>query len=59
LDWSTAWVEPRQRVHRIIESDQVHILTAHDGGLFQRDVLHASSAFQVVAPRMLHQDAPH
>jgi hypothetical protein len=29
------------------------------GRFFQRHALHAASAFQVVPPRILHQDPPH
>src|SRR5437773_1748400 len=55
-----AWIDSRQPVHRVIERQQVHVLiAAHDGCLFQGDVLHATSAFQVVAPRVLYQNAPH
>src|SRR5437867_6188264 len=55
-----AWIDSRQCVHRVIERQQVHVLiAAHDGCLFQGDVLHATSAFHVVAPRVLYQNAPH
>src|SRR5438093_1350401 len=30
-----------------------------DGCLFQGDMLHVTSAFQVMSPRLLYQDAPH
>ena len=32
---------------------------AHHGCLIQGNMLHAAAAFQVVSPRMLHQNAPH
>src|ERR1022692_3610932 len=55
-----AWIDPRQSVHCVVERHQVRVLVAvHHGCLVQRDVLHAASAFQVVAPRMFHQNAPH
>ena len=55
-----AWIDPRQRVHGVVERHQVRVLVAaHHGGFVQGDVLHAAPAFQVVAPRMLHQNAPH
>ena len=59
-DLHFARIEPRQRVHRVIQRYQVRgPVAAHHGCLFQGDVLHAASAFQVVAPRMFHQNAPH
>src|SRR6266699_3509737 len=55
-----ARIDPRERVHGVVELHQIRVLAAaHDGSFFQRDVLHAASAFQVVPPRMLHQNAPH
>ena len=40
--------------------DQVHGPVApHQGRLVQRDMRHATPAFQIVAPGVLHQDAPH
>src|ERR1022692_1927276 len=55
-----AWVDPRQSVHGVVERHQVRVLVAfHQGCLVQRDVLHAASAFQVMAARMFHQNAPH
>src|ERR1017187_6390105 len=45
-----AWVDPRQSVHGVVERHQVRVLAAvHHGCFVQRDVLHAASAFQVVA----------
>src|SRR5437899_6258362 len=59
-DLHFAWIEPRQRVHRVIERHQVRgPVAAYRGRLFQRHMLHAAPAFQVVATRMFHQNAPH
>ena len=59
-DLRFARIELRQRVHRVIERDQVRGPVApHQGGLVQRDMRHATSAFEIVAPRVLHQNAPH
>ena len=55
-----ARIEPRQRVHRVIQRHQVRgTVAAHHCCLLQRNVLHAAAALQVVTPRMLHQNAPH
>src|SRR5271156_1510114 len=59
-DLRLARIEPRQRVHRLIERHQVRrLLAAHQGRLFQGNMLHAAPAFQVMAPRMFNQNAPH
>src|SRR5208282_60008 len=53
-------IEPRQRVHRIVERHQVRrSVAAHHGRLFQRNMLHAASSLQVMTPRMFNQNAPH
>src|ERR1019366_5440915 len=55
-----AGIDPRQRVHGVVERHQIRALIAtNDGGLFQGDVLNATPAFQVVTPRMVYQYAPH
>src|ERR1035437_7203573 len=55
-----AWIDPRQRVHCVVERHHIRVLVAaHDNCLFQGDMLHSASAFQVVAPGMLYQNAPH
>src|SRR5579871_1023036 len=55
-----AGILPRQRVHRVIQGYQVGSpIVAHHGRFFQRYVLYIAPAFQIVAARMVHQDAPH
>ncbi len=55
-----AWIQPRERVHCVIQRHQVRSPAAvHDGCLFQRDLLQLTSALQVMAARMLDQNAPH
>jgi hypothetical protein len=55
-----ARINSRQRVQRIVQRHQVAVLVAaNHGGFFQGDVWHPTSPFQVVAPRMLHQDSAH
>src|SRR5881628_3983367 len=42
-----AWIEPRQRVHRVIERHQVRGPgSAYHGRLFQGDMVHLAPAFQ-------------
>ena len=54
-----AWIDARQRVHGVVERHQVRALAAHDGCLFQGDVLHATPALQVATPGVVHQNAAH
>src|ERR1022692_2145872 len=59
-DLHFAWIEPPQRVHRVIERDEVGgPVAAHQSRLFQRNMLRFAPAFRVMPPRMVHQDAPH
>src|SRR5271165_5950931 len=59
-DLYLAGIEPRQSVHRGIQRDQVRgPVAAHHGRLVQGNMLHAASPFQVLAPCVLNQNAPH
>src|SRR5439155_11803457 len=49
-------IEPRQRVHGVIERHQVRgPVAAHHSRLFQGDMLPSATAFNGMAPRMFHQ----
>src|SRR5260221_4194660 len=53
-------IDPRERVHSGVELHQVRVLgAAHDVCIFEGDMLHSASAFQVMTPRMLYQNTPH
>ena len=53
---STTWtfgVDARERVQRIVQSDEAHgRVVAHDDGFVQRDVLNAASTFEIVPARV-------
>src|SRR5271165_5993152 len=59
-DLYLAGIEPRQRFHRGVERHQVRgPVAAYHRRLIQGDMLHAASPFQVLAPCMFDQNAPH
>src|SRR5271165_1722807 len=59
-DLHFASIEFSQLIHCVVERNQIRSpVAAHDGRIFQRDVLHAASAFQIATPSMINQNAPH
>ena len=55
-----AGIESLQRVHGIVQGHQSRRLLSADQGRFvQGQVRHAASAFQIAAPRVVHQNAAH
>ena len=49
-----------QIVHGVVEQDQVGVIfRVNGGGIFASYALQAASAFQIMAARMIYQNAPH